>query len=82
MSKHSTMATTCSQPSSSQPLPSALLGSLTQGTQRPWWPWPDTSISIYPDFLAFRTCYGKDPMLYLELRAGQFIWKCTYKQHC
>ena len=77
MSKHSAMATTkvktwltlySSQPAHKAQA-SALLGSTTQGTQRPWQPWPDTFISIYPDFLAFGTCYGKEPKLYLELRA-------------
>jgi hypothetical protein len=31
--------------------------------QRPWKPWPDISISIYLDVLAFRSESGKKPTL-------------------
>lgn len=62
MSKHSTTATSrCrhNQLHSFQTTHkvgvSVLLRSITQGTRKPWQPWPDTSISIYPDSLAFRT---------------------------
>lgn len=70
MSKHSAMATTrCRyyQPHSFQTAHkvgrSVMPGSIAQGTQNPWQPWPNTSISIYPDSLAFRTFWkGADTL--------------------
>lgn len=42
---------------------SILWCSIIKGTQRPWKPWPDTSLSIYLDVLAFRSESGKKPTL-------------------
>lgn len=77
MSKHSATATTRCRQTGLASLPSSgpqgggkcCAGLHHSEDRRPWQPWPDASVSVYPDSLAFRTCPGKEPTLYLELTA-------------